>query len=627
MLRLLALTLSFSFLAGHTLAQPPALKPKRLALLIGVNQYKYHTNFQDLKGCVNDVKRFADLLTTKYGFATADVKVLTDAQATHDGIVNAFRSHLVSRASAGDTVVFYYAGHGSRAPDPSEPSGFEQTIVPSDSRDPAGKVFDITDKELRALFGELRQKTSEITAIMDSCHSGTAIRGGRQRTIPADTRPQPVRTATRGGNQASDGDRGIVYLAGSRAEQSSYEHHADLADHGAMSYFLARVLSTADPEMTWRDVMDRVRTLVTAAYPMQDPQLEGSAADKLVFGEAASTSQPYYLASPAEDGVKLNAGRVHGLTAGSSFDVFAPGTKKFDGDAKPVAKLELTSVATFSSEAKIVSGGPVPVGARAVERARKYEDFKLSVYLDPAIPADTAALLKPLLAGNPQLKMVATPAECALQIGVSGDKLTTQAADGSPLSPPTALNDPALLTTIGRQLTAWAKWFNLMMIDNPAAPPMVTLTLEPQKPRPDGKIRHGDKLTARVLNRSTQEVFFNIIDISSDGSVGLVNPKPGGTVVSLAAGMTETWSIDVNVPAGRDSVRDTFKVFATDTPVDFRPLTSGAIRDVSAGPPTPLGSLLANAATGSRGATTSVSLTDWSTASKSIVIEKQAEQQ
>jgi uncharacterized caspase-like protein len=625
--RLLKLCVLLCCLCGSSFAQPPARpaagRHKRLALLVGINQYKYSGGFQNLNGCVNDVRRFGDLLTSKFGFVPEDVKVLTDAQATRDGILTTFRTHLISQAAAGDTVVFYYAGHGSRAPNPSEPSGFDETIVPTDSRDPEGKVFDITDKELRALFGELRQKTTEITAILDSCHSGTAIRGNRQRTIPADTRPQPSRTSTRGGEAPTTADRGIVFLAGSRADQSSYEHFAEGTEHGAMSYFLALELSRDDPAMTWRDVMDRVRSMVTARYPMQEPQLEGSAADKLVFGESSSTSQPYFLASPAGKNVSLNAGLIHGLTEGSLFDVFPPGSKKFDGGAKPLTKIQLTRVSTFQSEAKIISGGQVPAGARAVERARSFPDFKLRVFLDPAIPAEVAAKLKPLLAGNPQLQMAAGPGDCDLQVGANGATLTTQAADGSPLSPPTAVSDPDLLQTIGRQVSLWAKWFHLLLIDNPAASQLVSVKLEPLAPRPDGRILSGDQLRITAHNNSSQTVFINALDISGDGSIGVVNPKVSGAAESLAPEKEIAWTIKTDVPADRASVRDVIKVFATNTTVDFRPLTSGSIRDVPSTPQNPLGSLLANAALGATRNASTVSLSDWATASKSILIEKE----
>src|SRR5947209_2282177 len=88
-------------------------------------------------------------------------------------------------------------------------SRLDETIVPYDSRDPEGKVFDISGAELHALLVQLAAKTNNVTFILDSCHSGTLVRGARMRSIPADTRtppPLPVNTTTgtRGLSQAGE---------------------------------------------------------------------------------------------------------------------------------------------------------------------------------------------------------------------------------------------------------------------------------------------------------------------------------------------------------------------------------------------------------------------------------------
>jgi hypothetical protein len=76
-------------------------------------------------------------------------------------------------------------------------SGIDETIVPYDSRDPAGKVFDISGAELHPLLVQLAGKTTNLTFILDSCHSGTLVRGARVRSIPMDTRTPPPVSGTR----------------------------------------------------------------------------------------------------------------------------------------------------------------------------------------------------------------------------------------------------------------------------------------------------------------------------------------------------------------------------------------------------------------------------------------------
>jgi metacaspase-1 len=49
------------------------------ALCVGINDYPYEGN--DLKGCVNDAKGWADLLIGSFDFAQADMTLLLDSGA------------------------------------------------------------------------------------------------------------------------------------------------------------------------------------------------------------------------------------------------------------------------------------------------------------------------------------------------------------------------------------------------------------------------------------------------------------------------------------------------------------------------------------------------------------------
>src|SRR5690242_18457170 len=65
-------------------------KAKKLALLVGINNYK---NFKRLEGCVTDARNMENLLRDVFEFPPADkimadsIIVLTNEQATHAAIV------------------------------------------------------------------------------------------------------------------------------------------------------------------------------------------------------------------------------------------------------------------------------------------------------------------------------------------------------------------------------------------------------------------------------------------------------------------------------------------------------------------------------------------------------------
>ena len=177
--------------SGAKTSPRPAGKAKKLALLVGINKYKA---VNGLSGCVADVRNMQGLLRGKFDFPDDSIRVLTDEQATHAAIVQAFKDHLIGRAADNAVVVFHYSGHGSRMKDPTgkSPSGEISTIVPHDSRTEG--VYDISADELRGLFSLLAEKTKNVTFIFDSCHSGMVLKDVATARARVD-RPGPARPA------------------------------------------------------------------------------------------------------------------------------------------------------------------------------------------------------------------------------------------------------------------------------------------------------------------------------------------------------------------------------------------------------------------------------------------------
>ncbi|XP_057488855.1 metacaspase-3-like isoform X2 [Actinidia eriantha] len=99
-----------SFAAGHQ---------QKKALLCGVS---YEKKNHKLKGTVNDVNRMKCLLVDLYGFPVNAIHVLTeeknntDLSPTKKNIQKAL-SWLVEDCKSGDSLVFYFSGHGLRQPD------------------------------------------------------------------------------------------------------------------------------------------------------------------------------------------------------------------------------------------------------------------------------------------------------------------------------------------------------------------------------------------------------------------------------------------------------------------------------------------------------------------------------
>src|SRR5690606_40952435 len=62
------------------------------------------------------VMKVRQVLIERYGFRPENIVVLTNADATRDHVIEAFRRHL-GQAGPSGSAVFYYSGHGTQIPD------------------------------------------------------------------------------------------------------------------------------------------------------------------------------------------------------------------------------------------------------------------------------------------------------------------------------------------------------------------------------------------------------------------------------------------------------------------------------------------------------------------------------
>jgi hypothetical protein len=155
----------------------PVVKPmpKKRALIIGINQY--HPLIGRLGGCVNDATQIKQLLNQSYAFPDDEIKELVDQTATRDAILGGL-DWLIGDARAGDVLVVFYSGHGTRLPNPADPSGNRL----ANQRD-ANLLFletnwdlqFIRDKEVKAHLDKLADDVN-LTLLMDCCHSGDVNR-------------------------------------------------------------------------------------------------------------------------------------------------------------------------------------------------------------------------------------------------------------------------------------------------------------------------------------------------------------------------------------------------------------------------------------------------------------------
>lgn len=260
------------------------------ALCVGINDYPSVGN--DLRGCINDARGWAGLLTAHYDFPAADVKLLLDSQATKANMLAGLKA-LLAGAKPGDVLVFTNSSHGTYVADTSgdEPA-YDEAICPYDCADNL-----IIDDELRELFVGSLPKNVHLTVISDSCFSGTVTRevlSPAALAEPYERRARLLEPYLIGRLQLADISKALfkgkdkypqskmkeILLSGCSDKQVSYDAVIAGDYHGAMSYFALKTIAEANYRISYQLLRTRLLAALKGAGYDQTPQIEGSAANK-----------------------------------------------------------------------------------------------------------------------------------------------------------------------------------------------------------------------------------------------------------------------------------------------------------------------------------------------------------
>jgi hypothetical protein len=253
----------------------------RKALCVGINDYPLDDS--DLRGCVNDAHAWASLLTDHYDFASPDVQLLLDGDATKAGILDGL-GNLLHGAAAGDVLVFTNSSHGTYLLDRGgDEDKYDQALCPHDI-----DASLILDDELRVLFADVPREV-HLAVILDNCHSGSGTREVRQDEDD-DSKPRKrFLDPARRGDPVLDEDEepptpagaipesvmNEILLSGCLATESSWDAPFGDAWQGAMTFHALKVIRQARFDLTYAELHDRLSNSLRATSFQQHPQLEG----------------------------------------------------------------------------------------------------------------------------------------------------------------------------------------------------------------------------------------------------------------------------------------------------------------------------------------------------------------
>jgi hypothetical protein len=254
------------------------------ALMVDINRYPTCP----LDGCDNDIHDATQFIISKRNFDRNGIQILQDGRATTKAIL-ARCEWLVSKARAGDRVLFWYSGHGAQVPSKTgedEVDGLNEVICPVD--------FDwepehmITDKQFHATFMRFAAGV-HFNWVSDSCHSGDLTReiplfdvNGRHHVTKPRAFPMPrdiawhVKLAREQHKpKAFRSELQVGFVSGCRSDQTSADATFGGRPNGALSYYLLKTLYEVPETTPLTTIRLEVLNKLRADHYEQEPQVEG----------------------------------------------------------------------------------------------------------------------------------------------------------------------------------------------------------------------------------------------------------------------------------------------------------------------------------------------------------------
>ena len=558
----------------------PDSAPPIYALIVGIDNWVAPI-LPDLKGCAHDVRLMKQVFQERFAVPEENILTLIDEQATRKDLTSAFRTHLIERAKEwsqsqsnepSPAFVFHFSGHGSRARDKTgtQPDGLDETIVPQDSR--TGDVFDIKDWELAKWLEELTSYTDNVTVILDCCHSGSGTRNtestGIPRHGPTDWRPQPegrpvnslaighVQNGTRSADVPSYAADRYVLLAACRnfeyAEEYVIQRHRSPTGkrykHGAFTWFLANELMGLpnDASVTYQELFRRVRYKVHRKYPRQTPQCEG-ARDRLLFGGASVITDPLASVISLKDNqVWVDAGLVHGVTAGSSLAIYPPQTRSLADAKERICRVTVEEVEATRCRCRPPDSVDVPLHGR-VQISDAFTSCRkriVGLEFDQPLLREVIGKLFDEDPLNAYVEIGQPESAADFRISMLDNHIAIRDASGKILAQPCSTDQ---IETLGNDIVSLCRYQNVLDLHNPNLDSGLrdqlsvemfqvlgehetgegksehrrVRAVEPIETSADGRpiVEIGKPIAIKVTNRSDQAVYCEAISFGYDYAI------------------------------------------------------------------------------------------------------------
>lgn len=313
------------------------------ALIVGIDDYRADIVLEDgvlfpkLSGCVGDAKKMTAYLKEQDGF-DLELKTLFNGDASKEAVVQGFQAHL-NKAKKGDTVFFYYSGHGTQEWADrvwtSDGDGRLECIACYFDENSKDK-FLLADKELRYLLKQVSGTGAHVVALFDCCHSGENTRNAAfvqsafgqavPKSIPFSFKQRDWSDfifskqisrddVMKKGEAAALPESLHVQLSACESDESAME----ISGEGVFTKALVNTLKSAKGDVTYHALRNRVRQYLRNVYE-QKPRIYVVNGDEALLysaflnrGAGEKSKAFGDVLYNTKGGWQLSLGAVHGI--------------------------------------------------------------------------------------------------------------------------------------------------------------------------------------------------------------------------------------------------------------------------------------------------------------------------
>ncbi len=523
-----------------------AVRAEKYGLIIAVGNYPAAGGWQAISS-KNDIIHVNEALIA-IGFLPKNISIIVDEQATRDGIVASIKA-LTDKLTQGDIIYIHFSGHGQQVLDDSgdEIDQLDEAIVPYDSPMKFKKgVYEgerlLRDDTIGELTNKIRTKCGikgQLILVLDSCHSGTGVRGmGKARgtaTIMAPESFTQVNTAETSMTIAKTKEKNLAPMAcfyGASARELNYETMDNQARPvGSLTYALTSVLANLKTESTFGEIFAKVKLKMKVLAPRQNPQWEGPDNIQVFGGQINSVKDYYKIASINKNTIKAEVGTLSDVFAGSIVELYSNDKKK------AICRGEVTTA--MLSNSVITTDVPVEMGENELLTikviSKAYPALKVSIASKLSAKSVWSKTVQELLS-MPLVAPVESSAELFFAECKDDHCLQLATGDGTILAE--KIYDEANLVAMKKDMElairSYAQGNFLRSYESQNTPydfsvelipvDCATGIVLPQNSSVDLQVKEGSCVKFKITNNGISGAYISLIDIQPDNGLNIILP-------------------------------------------------------------------------------------------------------